>query len=228
MTENTRDRTANINLIRVFSPYIGRLSSHVQIFPAWLPANAITISRAILLYPIYIAYHNSAILWVIALFLMALLTDMVDGQHARFRRQVSNLGKLLDPAADKILILGLLILVAPGRFPQFIFYLIFSLEIVLAVMVLIKWPLFNLVFGVKRIPGANAFGKIKLTLESISMLILLVGLDVKTCQQVAEFIMYGAAFFAFLSIVFHIISIDAIRQRSNAITNQILINKLVH
>ena len=45
----------------------------------------------------------------IAIFLAAALTDFFDGRIARRRSQVSNLGKLLDPIADKLLISAALI-----------------------------------------------------------------------------------------------------------------------
>jgi len=53
------------------------------------------------------------------LFLVASLTDYLDGYLARRHRTVSNLGKILDPLADKLMIVAVLIMVAamdrPGQ-----------------------------------------------------------------------------------------------------------------
>jgi len=48
-------------------------------------------------------------LWAAAVFLAAVLTDWLDGRIARSMRQVTTLGKLLDPVADKLLIAASLI-----------------------------------------------------------------------------------------------------------------------
>jgi CDP-diacylglycerol--glycerol-3-phosphate 3-phosphatidyltransferase len=52
--------------------------------------------------------HNEA--WATALFLVAMATDQIDGWLARRRNQTSPLGSLLDPIADKILVLAALVM----------------------------------------------------------------------------------------------------------------------
>jgi len=47
---------------------------------------------------------NSARVWAMAVFLIAALTDLIDGAIARRRNQVTSFGKLADPIADKALI----------------------------------------------------------------------------------------------------------------------------
>jgi CDP-diacylglycerol--glycerol-3-phosphate 3-phosphatidyltransferase len=48
--------------------------------------------------------------WATALFLVAMATDQVDGWLARRRNETSALGSLLDPIADKILVLAVLVM----------------------------------------------------------------------------------------------------------------------
>ena len=57
-------------------------------------------------------------LWATALFVVAMATDWFDGRIARRRGRTSPLGSLLDPIADKLLVLSVLIvLVGEGVFP---------------------------------------------------------------------------------------------------------------
>jgi CDP-diacylglycerol---glycerol-3-phosphate 3-phosphatidyltransferase len=84
--------------------------------------DALTISRAasvplvVLLYAWDFDGHNY---WATVLFAVAMSTDWFDGRIARSRGHSSPLGSLLDPAADKILVLAVLVMlvdqrVAPG------------------------------------------------------------------------------------------------------------------
>jgi CDP-diacylglycerol---glycerol-3-phosphate 3-phosphatidyltransferase len=84
--------------------------------------DALTIARAasvpfvVLLYAWDFDGHNY---WATVLFAIAMSTDWFDGRIARSRGHSSPLGSLLDPAADKILVLAVLIMlvdqrVAPG------------------------------------------------------------------------------------------------------------------
>jgi CDP-diacylglycerol--glycerol-3-phosphate 3-phosphatidyltransferase len=54
--------------------------------------------------------------WATAVFAVAMATDTLDGWWAR-RTTPSNFGRLLDPAADKILVLGALIMLVERAFP---------------------------------------------------------------------------------------------------------------
>ncbi len=90
--------------------------------------DALTIARAasvpfvILLYAWDFNGHNY---WATALFAAAMATDWFDGRIARSRGHTSPLGSLLDPAADKILVLAVMIMLIDQRvFPGWMVALI--------------------------------------------------------------------------------------------------------
>lgn len=90
--------------------------------------DALTIARAasvpfvILLYAWDFNGHNY---WATVLFAAAMATDWFDGRIARSRGHTSPLGSLLDPAADKILVLAVLIMLIDQRvFPGWMVALI--------------------------------------------------------------------------------------------------------
>lgn len=69
--------------------------------------NSLTLLRIFLvpiLVVILLTRFEGKELWGVAVFLLAALTDFLDGFIARRRRQVTTLGQLLDPVADKLLI----------------------------------------------------------------------------------------------------------------------------
>jgi CDP-diacylglycerol---glycerol-3-phosphate 3-phosphatidyltransferase len=74
--------------------------------------NSLTLAR-IFLIPIVVVMlltkQENWYIWGASLFMAAALTDMLDGYFARRRKQITTLGRLLDPIADKLLISAALI-----------------------------------------------------------------------------------------------------------------------
>src|SRR5450759_2552561 len=70
-----------------------------------------------------------------ALFIVFSLTDTLDGQIARRRGKVSDLGKFLDPLADKLFVLSVLIvLVQEGLVAAWVVLVIFSRELLITIL----------------------------------------------------------------------------------------------
>lgn len=80
--------------------------------------NLLTISRIVVIPVIFLSIYIHAVWWSIfagVLFIVAAVTDYLDGYLARSRNETSAFGRLLDPIADKLLVVSaLLIIVANG------------------------------------------------------------------------------------------------------------------
>ena len=95
-------------------------------------ANKLTVLR-ILLIPVFMAFVLVGVpqgnLFAAVIFIIAAITDGLDGYVARKRKEITNLGKLLDPLADKLLVTAALIcLVQIGRIPSWIAVVIIGRE----------------------------------------------------------------------------------------------------
>ena len=67
---------------------------------------------------LFISHFHAHDWWATGVFIAAMTTDWFDGRVARWRGHTSSLGSLLDPVADKVLVLTVLIvLVDRGVFP---------------------------------------------------------------------------------------------------------------
>lgn len=74
----------------------------------WNLPNTLTLLRMALI-PVYIAvYENGRYVEALAVFLVAGLTDLLDGRIARRYHLVTNFGKIMDPLADKLMCLTVL------------------------------------------------------------------------------------------------------------------------
>jgi CDP-diacylglycerol--glycerol-3-phosphate 3-phosphatidyltransferase len=101
------------------------------VFPLNLP-NALTVAR-ILLVPVLVvvllAETSDSDLLAAIVFALASFTDAVDGYLARSRNAITTFGKLMDPVADKLLILAaLLSLVSLGRVQAWVAMVIIARE----------------------------------------------------------------------------------------------------
>lgn len=83
--------------------------------------NKLTLLR-VLLIPVYLAFWHLDVGWnhyaALAVFILASLTDLLDGKIARSRGLVTDFGKFMDPLADKVLVMTAMVcFCSMGRFP---------------------------------------------------------------------------------------------------------------
>ncbi|MBQ3476341.1 CDP-diacylglycerol--glycerol-3-phosphate 3-phosphatidyltransferase [Candidatus Saccharibacteria bacterium] len=133
--------------------------------PTWL-----TILRILLaiLFMIFILYPASwAVVTAFIIFIVASVTDKIDGHWARKTNNVTDLGAFLDPLADKILVnLALLALVYLQVVPVWVFAIILVRDFTIDGM--------RMSAARKNITiSASFFGKLKTTFQMIAILILL-------------------------------------------------------
>ena len=94
--------------------------------------NLLTMLRMALLPAIVWRFRQGDSAGALALYLIAMLTDAVDGFIARRFNQITALGKLLDPIADKLSLLTLLgLFVADGQIPAWLLTIVLTKEAIL-------------------------------------------------------------------------------------------------
>jgi len=131
-------------------------------------ANLITIAR-ILLAPIFVwlvlidGGQNVTLRWVATvLFVLAIATDGVDGQIARRRNLVTNVGIILDPIADKVLTGGALVALSIiGELPWWVTILVLVREIGITV--------FRFSVLRDRVIPASRGGKLKTVFQAVAI-----------------------------------------------------------
>ncbi len=93
-------------------------------------ARALSVPIVVALYEVDFAGHNY---WATAVFMLAMSTDWLDGRIARRRGHVSPLGSLLDPVADKLLVLSVLVvLIDQDVFPAWMVAAVVARELLVS------------------------------------------------------------------------------------------------
>lgn len=138
------------------------------------PAIALTVLRFLCVpLVIYLLYRPG--IWAAVVFVLAALTDWLDGYIARRYRLVSNLGKFLDPLADKVLVLSVLVIFAVQQRID-VYSVIFLLARELIIM-----GFRAVAAGKKIIIAASFLAKLKTAVQMTSIFLLLMqwplGLD---------------------------------------------------
>jgi len=132
--------------------------------------NKLTIFRVILVIPFVALMLNGYDLWAVAVFIIASLTDLLDGKIARKYNLITDFGKFMDPLADKLLVCAAMIcLVEMGRLPAWMVIVIISREFIISG--------FRLVASDNGVViAASYWGKFKTTFQMLMIIVLILNL----------------------------------------------------
>lgn len=176
-------------------------------------ANKLTIFRIILVpIMVIIPYLNLqgslyglpyTYFWMLLIFIVASITDKLDGYIARSRKQVTTFGKFLDPLADKILVLSaLILLVELDKIPAWIPIIVLAREFLVS-----GYRLVAVEKGGKVI-AASIWGKLKTVTQMLA--IILIMFDKNAFAQCFNGTLSGAEFgLNIISTIMLIISVIA-------------------
>ena len=166
---------------------------------------------------------NLVFLIIFVIFLIACYTDHLDGYLARKNNQVTDLGKFLDPVADKLLINSLVIfLIAPHIFARYIpapsdggYIASFSMwcAIILVARDIVVDALRFVAASKGKVIAANIFGKLKTVLEMVAIgVVLLNGFPFRYFDaswpvglHIADILVYLATLASLLSCIIYVV-----------------------
>ena len=164
--------------------------------------NKLTILRMIMIVPfvvfMLVPIGGAAGRWIaLALFVIASLTDLLDGKIARKYNLVTTFGKFMDPLADKLLVCSALIcLVELGRIPAWIVIIIISREFIISG--------FRLVASDKGVViAASWWGKFKTTFQMV-MIVLMIA-DIAALSIVTQIVMWIALILTVVSLIDYLV-----------------------
>lgn len=172
----------------------------LRFIPRSVKPNHVTVIRFILIPIVYLLLINNKLDLALIVFVIAACTDFIDGTMARTRNQITDLGKTIDPVADKLLILTVLIYLGT----EYLVVKVFIIVIIIELFAVLFGSLFS--FAVGRPIGANVFGKIKMILQSVSVVLFIFGINFKSplIINISEYTLFVSLIFALISGLTHV------------------------
>lgn len=175
--------------------------------------NKLTLFRVILipffvfflLAPYFEGYGNYI---AVAIFIVASITDFLDGKIARKYHLVTNFGKFIDPLADKLLVSSALIcLVALNKIPAWIVIVIIAREFIISG--------FRLVAADNGVViAASYWGKFKTAFQMVTVIVLILNIPGEVFAVIGTVLIY-------ISLVLTVISlIDYIAKNKDVLKDQ--------
>lgn len=136
-------------------------------------ANKLTVIRMILV-PVFLICSmvgsTAGNIAALIIFVVAAITDKLDGYIARSKNQVTNFGKFMDPLADKLLVTSaLIILVERGIIPSWIVVIIIAREFIVS-------GLRTLAASQGVVIAASNWGKLKTVVQMVGIVMALLSL----------------------------------------------------
>ena len=131
--------------------------------------NKLTVGRVLAVPFFIIAYMTKLYTIALIIFILASLTDMLDGMIARKKNLITNFGKIMDPLADKVLVYAALCLfVENDTIPAWMLIIILAREFAVAGMRAVA-------AAEGRVLAAGISGKIKTVLQMIAVPLIMLG-----------------------------------------------------
>ncbi len=139
-----------------------------------------------------IMYHNYI---AAAIFIVAALSDALDGYIARKNNLVTNFGKFADPLADKLLVCSALIcFVGLNTIPTIVVIVIISREFIISG--------FRLVASDNGVViAASYWGKFKTVAQMVMSVLLIVNLNGRIMNGIEQFLIYLSLILTIISLV---------------------------
>ena len=163
--------------------------------------NKLTMFRVVLI-PFFIVFLLASLTpydkWIaLAIFIIASLTDLLDGKIARKYNLVTNFGKFMDPLADKLLVCSALIcLIELDKIPSWMVIVIIAREFIISG--------FRLVASDNGVViAASYWGKFKTTFQMVAVCLLIA--DIAALSMVTQIILWIAVVLTVVSLIDYLI-----------------------